>query len=207
MLQSATSRIVLATRNRGKLREYVGMLSTLPVRLLTLEDFREVVDIEEVGTSFRENAVLKATGYAAQTNLTTLADDSGLEVSVLNGAPGILTSRYAGVGASDSERINKLIEAISATGQSDRSARFVCAIAIFDSRSKGLQTFEGSCEGQIALTPTGVNGFGYDPVFIPNGFQESFGSLPEIVKRKISHRARALDAARDYLRHLYDSHA
>ena len=199
--------VLVATGNMGKLQEIQSILSRLSVVLHSLNEFQTLVEVEEVGTSFEENAILKATGYAAQTGFLTLADDSGLEVESLNGAPGVLSARYAGDQASDSERIAKLLSELSRKKDVDRRARFVCVIAIADSNAHVLGTFEGTCEGRIAISPQGTNGFGYDPVFIPDGYSETFGLLTRDIKDTISHRGRALMAASSFLSELSDSDA
>lgn len=178
------------------------MLLTFPFQLLSLKDFPNVVEVEEVGSTFGDNAILKAKGYAEQTGLLTLADDSGLEVNGLDGAPGVLSARYTGRRATDAQRTSKLLTELSSSDSLDRRARFVCVIAIFDSMAKYVRTFEGICEGRIALTPEGTHGFGYDPVFIPDGFSVSFGCLDATIKQEISHRGRALRAASEFLREL-----
>jgi XTP/dITP diphosphohydrolase len=129
----------------------------------------------------------------------TLADDSGLEVAALGGAPGVYSARYAGVGATDAERTSKLLLELASTGDEERRARFVCVIALADAEGAQVETFTGTCEGSIAREPRGTHGFGYDPVFIPDGYQESFGQLSSAVKHKISHRARALQKACAFL--------
>ena len=204
---AAPKSVLIATGNKGKLRELESMLSKFPVVLRSLVEFSDLVEVDEAGSSFQENAILKARGYAAQAGLMTLADDSGLEVKCLDGAPGVLSARYAGDKASDAERVTKLLNEITQAKDSDRRARFVCAIAISDSNSNILATFEGICEGQIALTPRGVHGFGYDPVFIPVGYSESFGILSAGIKDKISHRGRALHAASFFFNKLFESNA
>lgn len=204
---SAPRSILLATGNSGKLQELKHMLSKFPVEIRSLNEFHNLVEVEEVGNSFRENAILKARGYAAQTGLVTLADDSGLEVKGLDGAPGVLSARYAGYQASDAERISRLLSELSHKKDIDRRARFVCVIAISDSNANTIATFEGMCEGRIASTPRGSHGFGYDPVFIPDGLTETFGSLSANAKQKISHRGRALTAASSFMRELFDSDA
>jgi len=143
---------------------------------------------------------LKAAGYALQTGEMTLADDSGLEVDALGGAPGVLSARYAGDGASDAERVNKLLAELSRVKSSERTARFVSVIAIANREGVILNLSTGACEGLIADAPCGVNGFGYDPVFIPQGFEQTFAELPATLKNRISHRGKALQAATDFLR-------
>lgn len=191
--------ILIATRNTGKLRELQELLNSLPFVLRCLNDFPLTSEVEETGQTFAENAVLKATEYALQTGLWTLADDSGLEVDALGGAPGIFSARYGGDGATDAERVTKLLDQLSQTGDTERRARFVCVIALADEKAGVVGTFTGTCEGRIALEPRGSNGFGYDPVFVPDGYNESFGELASNVKQHLSHRARALQAAQAFL--------
>jgi XTP/dITP diphosphohydrolase len=191
--------LLIATSNAGKVREALPLLDGLPLRWRSLAEFPGIAEVEETGATFAENAALKATAYAAQTGLWTLADDSGLEVDALGGAPGIFSARYGGKGASDAERIARLLDELSRTGDSERRARFVCVIAIADPDARLVNTSTGTCEGSIAFAPRGEGGFGYDPVFIPDGYQESFGELPPELKQRISHRARALGAARSFL--------
>jgi XTP/dITP diphosphohydrolase len=196
---SMMTELLIATGNAGKVREVLPHLDGLPLRARSLAEFSGVTEVEETGSTFAENAALKATAYAAQTGLWTLADDSGLEVDALGGDPGIFSARYGGTGASDGERITRLLTELSRTGDSERRARFVCVIAIADPDARLLNTSTGICEGSIALAQRGEGGFGYDPVFIPDGYQASFGELSPEIKRRISHRARALQAARSFL--------
>lgn len=200
MTENRTKELLIATRNAGKVCEVEMLLERLPLRLRSLSEFPEIVEVEETGATFAENAALKARGYAAQTRLWTLADDSGLEVEALGGAPGVFSARYAGGAcASDGERIVHLLTELSRTGDTERRARFVCVIAITDPDARLVNTSTGTCEGSIALAPRGMNGFGYDPIFIPDGYQQSFGELSPEIKQHISHRARALEAARSFL--------
>jgi XTP/dITP diphosphohydrolase len=195
----STKELLVATRNAGKLREVQALLADLPVRLLSLAEFPATTEVEETGRTFAENAALKASDYAAQTGCLTLADDSGLEVEALGGAPGVLSARYAGEGASDQERNTRLLDELAQTGDVARRARFVCAIAIADEQGEILNISRGTCEGRIGDGPRGGNGFGYDPLFIPDGYAQSFGELSEEIKGRISHRARALEGARAFL--------
>ena len=190
--------LVIATRNEGKLVEVRDQLADLPLRLLSLQDFPNITTIEESGSTFAENAKLKATGYSIQTSLLTLADDSGLEVEALRGAPGIVSARYAGENATDSDRVNRLLAELGMVGDSNRLARFVAAIAIADADGRVLNLSTGICKGSIALSPCGYAGFGYDPVFVPEGYDQSFAELGPS-KAKISHRARALKQTREFL--------
>ena len=196
------SRLLIATHNRGKLAEFRALLKELPLELCDLNSFPAVLPVAETGNTFAENASLKATAYAVQAEEITLADDSGLEVHALGGAPGVLSARYAGAGASDFERTEKLLREVLETADADRAARFVSVIAIADRSGKILNVSTGVCNGTISRTPRGKNGFGYDPIFIPEGFDKTFGELSAEVKNEISHRARAFQGAADFLRSL-----
>jgi XTP/dITP diphosphohydrolase len=199
MIDSRPTELLIATFNAGKVREVQSLLDGLPVRLRSLAEFSEVSEVEESGSTFAENAALKARGYAAQTGHLTLADDSGLEVDALGGAPGVLSARYGGEGATDATRTARLLAELARINDARRRARFVCVIAIADPSAHLIHTSTGTCEGSIAFAPRGENGFGYDPVFIPDGYQESFGQLSSEIKQRISHRARAIEAARTFL--------
>lgn len=192
--------ILVATGNAGKIAELKKLLNDLPLELLSLKDFPDVAEVAEIGSNFAENARLKAQGYARQTGFLSLADDSGLEVSALGGAPGVFSARYAGEDVSDRVRMAKLLEEIRRSGSENRSARFVCAMALAGKNGEIMHFVEEYCEGVIAAAPRGTNGFGYDPVFIPFGFDKTFGELPETIKQKISHRARAAIKIIQYLR-------
>lgn len=194
--------LLVATRNQGKLIELQDLLSGLPLSLCSLRDFPAVKAVPETGRSFIENASLKAAGYATQARLLTLADDSGLELPELSGAPGVFSSRYAGEFASDTERIDKLLAELQATGAAQRTARFISAVAIASADGNIVDVSLGICEGRIALAPRGRGGFGYDPVFIPNGYDLTFAELPAQIKNQISHRAQALQGARQSLQNL-----
>jgi XTP/dITP diphosphohydrolase len=195
---NAPKQLLIATSNEGKRAEIRILLSDLPFSLFDLRNFPAITPIAETGTTFVENASLKAIGYATQTGLLTLADDSGLEVDALGGAPGVLSARYTGDSASDAERVEALLAALASVDESKRSARFVSAIVIADGREI-LNVSVGKCEGRIALAPRGAGGFGYDPVFIPNRCDLTFAELEPEIKNQISHRARALAATRSYL--------
>ena len=196
----SSHRLLIATHNRGKLHELRALLNELPFELCDLNSFPEISSVAETGTTFAENASLKATAYAVQAHEITLADDSGLEVDALSGAPGVLSARYAGPAASDSERTEKLLREISDIEASKRTARFVSVIAIADASGAILNVSNGVCGGTIAAKPRGTNGFGYDPIFVPEGFDKTFAELSADVKNEISHRARALQAAASFLR-------
>jgi XTP/dITP diphosphohydrolase len=183
--------LLLATRNAYKKREFAELLG---------DDF-EISDlstsagppIEETGDTFTENAVLKAVVASQDRQLLVAADDSGLEVNAFDGAPGIFSARYAGDNATDRANIDKLLRELE--GRSERSARFCCVIALARG-GKLLGTFEGLVDGIIVDPPRGENGFGYDPIFVPNGFDKTFAELPAELKNRISHRGRAIRALR-----------
>ena len=181
------------------------MLAELPFRLQNLSDFLEIIEPEETGATFAENAALKARYYALQSGIWALADDSGLEVAALNNAPGIYSARYAGENASDSERIVKLLQELDRTSDENRRARFVCAMAIADKTGAIRFAAKGFCDGKIAFEAVGENGFGYDPIFIPDGFAETFGELSNDIKQRISHRKRAICKIIQQLRRFYDT--
>jgi len=191
--------LLLATTNPGKLGEITLILADVPFQLRTLADLENMSAVPETGSTFRDNAVLKARGYALQAGVNTIADDSGLEVDALDGAPGVLSARYAGTDASDAERVSVLLTTLSAVSDNQRTARFVCASAIASADGKIVHTAEGRCEGRVIFQPRGSNGFGYDPVFIPEGYDRTLAELSAEVKNRISHRARALAASREFL--------
>jgi XTP/dITP diphosphohydrolase len=176
-----------------------ALLAGLPLKLRGLKELPWIEEAEETGATFEENAVLKARHYSSLSGLRTLADDSGLEVDALGGVPGVYSARYGGRGISYGERMALLLEALEATGDRGRRARFVCVIALADPRTGEVETFEGVCEGRIADAPRGAGGFGYDPLFVPEGYARSFGELPPEIKQSLSHRARALSKARQFL--------
>ena len=184
--------LIVATRNAHKTREIEQIIgSGLTVRDLTAHP--DISEITESGTSFEENAKLKAIAVSKKLPGLVIADDSGLEVDALGGAPGIQSARYAGVNANDKEKIAKLLSLVAnMEAKSDqRRARFRCVLAVARD-GQVLATFEGVVDGKIAERPCGSHGFGYDPIFIPNGFEETFAELPEEVKNNISHRAKAI---------------
>lgn len=192
--------LLIATQNAGKIREIEELLTNLPIKIRTLREFENIIEPQETGATFSENAVLKAAHYAKKTGILALADDSGLEVAALDGAPGIFSARYAGENATDGERIAKLLAELGETKDANRRARFICAMAIVNINGVTEYLAEGVCDGQIALSPTGKNGFGYDPIFIPTGFSTTFGEIPKEIKQKISHRARAASKIVGFLR-------
>jgi XTP/dITP diphosphohydrolase len=185
-------RILLATRNEGKLREYERLLSDVPgLELETMASLPKPVDVVEDRESFMGNAFKKATEIAAASGMACLADDSGLEVDVLGGRPGVYSARYAGEGASDAENNAKLLDELLGTAERERTARFQCAIALVDADGRKLAAAEGACEGRIGAKPKGTHGFGYDPLFIPDGYEQTMAELGPETKNEISHRAKA----------------
>jgi len=193
--------LLVATRNRHKTREIQHILG--PEFIVRDLADTEVPEIRENGTSFEENAKLKALVASRQLPGLVIADDSGLEVNDLGGAPGIYSARYAGANATNSEKIDKLLRELVRVRVTDhgRRARFRCVVALARNGDL-LGIFEGKIEGKISDTARGDSGFGYDPIFIPDGFEQTFGELPEEVKNTISHRAKAIRAVADRLRRL-----
>lgn len=185
--------MLVATRNRKKLAEILAILDLPEMELLSIDDFSgDLPEVEEDGDTFAANAIKKAVTLARCSNLLTLADDSGLEVDALDGAPGVYSARYAGEPCNDAANNHKLLEVLA--GVDNRRARFRCVIALAlpDGRTA---TVEGFCEGCIAPGPSGSGGFGYDPLFIPEGYTHTFAELGGDVKHRISHRGAALRAA------------
>lgn len=195
--------LLVATNNAGKIRELKELFADLPFTLRGLSEFPEIVEVQETGATFIENAVLKARGYALQTKLRALADDSGLEVEALGNAPGVFSARYGGENTGYDEKIEKLLFELGETQDKARRARFVCVMAIADEKGEIKFIAEGVCDGKIAVTASGRNGFGYDPIFIPDGFAQTLGELSAETKQKISHRAQAAKKIIRYLRDIY----
>jgi XTP/dITP diphosphohydrolase len=194
--------LIVATRNTHKTREIQHILGP-GFNVSDLVAHPDVSDIRESGTSFEENAKLKALAASRQLPGWVIAEDSGLEVDALGGAPGIYSARYAGPNATDKDKIDKLLgelERVDATDER-RRARFRCVVALA-SNGNLSGTFEGIVEGRIADEVRGHFGFGYDPIFIPEGFEQTFGELPNEVKNALSHRAKAIRALADRLQRL-----
>ena len=181
--------IVLATRNPGKISEIEALLPA--VRCAPAASFPGCPEPEESGRTFEENALIKARAVSRYTGRTALADDSGLEVDALDGAPGVRSARYAGDHASDGENLRRLLYALERVDEAGRAARFRCVVAVV-APDGGAWTAEGVCEGGILKEPRGESGFGYDPVFVPAGYDKTFAELDAGVKNRISHRAMAL---------------
>ncbi len=192
-------KLLLATRNCNKVIEMRQALEGSGWHVISLSDVQGVPEVEEDGVTFEENALKKARTAARFSGLWTLAEDSGLEVDALGGEPGVRSARYAGEGATDAERIRKLLGRLVAVRDERRTARFRCVMCLVDSTGKE-RCFEGHCEGRIAHAARGSSGFGYDPIFIPDGYDRTFAELGFGVKGRISHRARALQQVIAYLR-------
>lgn len=197
-------RLLVATRNRGKVAELAQMLGDLAVSWLSLDDVAVRETVAETGETFRENALLKARGYARMTGLLTLADDSGLEVDALNGRPGVHTARYGGRELSDTERYRLLLQEMSDVPAEERAARFRCVMALVGGDGRLLYVSEGVCPGRIAQEPAGEGGFGYDPVFYLPERGWTMAQLPAEEKNAISHRGRALRGMAPALRRVLE---
>lgn len=191
--------LAIATKNSGKLREITDLLSDLHINVISMEEAGFTGDIEETGSTFEENAIIKARTVYEATGITTMADDSGLEVDCLNGAPGIYSSRFAGTGASYEAMIKKLLEMMKGVPYNRRNARFVCAIAVVG-RNGEVITVRGECEGFIAEEPAGKRGFGYDPVFVVPELGLTMAQLEPGEKNRISHRGKALRMIKEILK-------
>lgn len=189
--------LLLGTYNPGKVREIVSILADSGWSFCSLQNFPNLEPAEENGDTYSANAIIKAKAYAAATGLWALADDSGLEVAALGNAPGVFSARYAGEGASDAERRKLLLSQLG--NVEDRRARFVSAVAIANEKGEIANVAEGICEGTITFVPRGVGGFGYDPLFVPDGYDQTFAELPEDIKNRFSHRALALMKTKQFL--------
>ncbi len=193
--------IVIATRNKKKLKEIKRIMEEGDVSItnvFSLDDFPGCPDVQEDGKTFEENAVKKAVSVSKYTGIIALADDSGLEVDVLNGAPGVLSARYAGDSADDTANLKKLLENLENVPYKKRGARFACCLAL--AYQNTVKTFFGYVEGRIGIEPRGENGFGYDPIFCPEGYDRTFAQMSDEEKNALSHRGKALREFQKYLR-------
>lgn len=182
--------LVIATHNQGKLAEFKELMKDLPVEVKSLADFEKFVEPEETGKTFAANAKLKALYYAQKTGLTCIADDSGLEVQALDGAPGVRSARYAGEKATDEENNNLLLHNMKF--QVKRTCRFRCALAVVQPDGKILYETDGTCDGMLLHEPLGTEGFGYDPLFWSTELHKGMGEATMQEKNKISHRGKAI---------------
>ncbi len=183
--------IIIATKNKGKAREFEQMFSARGYKVLTLLDFPELLEVEETGTTFEENAILKATAISKELAKTVISDDSGLVVDALGGKPGIFSARYAGEEKDDEANIDKVLAELESVPDSNRTARFYCALAIARPNQEPATVF-GTCEGTILHERRGTNGFGYDPIFFSLEKNKAMAELSASEKNQISHRAQAL---------------
>ncbi len=186
---------VFATRNEGKARELAALLEGVAARFESLAGRPEVTLPPEDAATYRENALAKARAVRAALGVPAIADDSGLEVDALGGAPGVRSARYAGEGATDADNIRRLLAELAGVPAARRTARFRCVLALVRVGGDEI-VVEGTCEGRILDVPRGERGFGYDPLFLPEGGTRSFAELPADAKNRISHRARAAAALR-----------
>lgn len=190
--------LLVATRNRGKIKEIKALLDGLVEEVICADDLPDLPETVEDGATFAENALKKAREASKATGLAVLADDSGLVVDGLNGRPGVYSARFAGVGANDAANNAKLLQEVAGLSQAERSAAFVCSMA-YVSPDGVEQLFEGRVGGMIIDQPRGEHGFGYDPLFLVNGYQQTMAELPLEEKNRISHRGQALQAFKNFL--------
>jgi XTP/dITP diphosphohydrolase len=198
-------KVVVATRNKGKLREIIPLLAGAPLlahlelELRTIDELAPEAELREDGVTFVENALAKARQAARATGLPAIADDSGLEVDALDGAPGVYSARYAGPGADDDSNNAKLLDALRGVPPARRTARFRC-VAVFVDPTRGLElTCDGACEGEVLEAPRGQEGFGYDPLFLVPTAGRTMAELPLEQKNRLSHRSAAFRALADAL--------
>ncbi len=202
-VSTKSNQIVLASGNAGKLREIAQLLEGLNLEILPQSEFN-VPEIEETGHTFVDNAILKARNAAHYTGLPAIADDSGIAVDVLRGRPGIYSARFAGIGASDEENLEKLIRMVEPFPDEERTARFICSMVYIRHEEDHVPVIaEGVWEGQLLIDPKGQNGFGYDPIFYVSSQQCTSAELPPEIKNKLSHRGQALRKLLEQLSSLY----
>lgn len=191
--------IIIATKNKGKAKEYNQLFNEYGITVKSLLDLsEEIPDVEETGDTFKENARLKAEQISRLLGIPVLADDSGLVIDALDGRPGVYSARYAGEPTDDKKNYEKVLNELTEVPSQSRTARFVCVLALAIPQEKTIFK-EGFCEGIIAESPVGGNGFGYDPIFIPEGFEQTMAQLEDEEKNKISHRYHALMKIKKWL--------
>lgn len=198
--------LLVATTNAGKFAEVQAFLSKLPLRIVSLRDLHKPPTVIEDGATFEKNALKKARTFADFSGMLALADDSGLEVDALNGAPGIYSARYCGEEGNDDRNNGKLLSELENVSEEKRTARFVCGLALCAPNSRGMKdwTVSESCEGRIAFALKGTNGFGYDPLFFYPPFGKTFGEIDRETKVTVSHRGKALSKLAEILPSLVD---
>lgn len=184
--------VLIATNNLGKKKDFEALFNPLGIAVLTLQDLDKPIDVEETGTTFEENAILKAETVAQLLGKTVIADDSGLEIDALDGTPGVYSARYAGADSTDDANIDKALQALIGVEEAERTARFRCVLAVAGP-GKETVVFSGSCEGIITTERQGENGFGYDPIFYVPAKQRTMAQLTATEKSAISHRGAALE--------------
>ncbi|MDI1241474.1 MAG: RdgB/HAM1 family non-canonical purine NTP pyrophosphatase [bacterium] len=184
-------RVLIASGNNGKVREFEFLLRPMQIALVTVSEYPHIPQPEETGMTFAANAELKATHYALQTGEWSIADDSGLEIDILNGRPGVLSARYGGAETPYAEKMRLMLDELVEAADDQRGAQFISVIALADPSGKIRLTAEGVCRGSITGSPRGSNGFGYDPIFQPDGFNRTFGEMSDDEKRLLSHRGKA----------------
>lgn len=190
--------IFIATNNKGKARDFEALFQPLGIEVKTLADLPEMIDVEETGVTFEENAILKAEEIAQRFNTFVIADDSGLEVDALNGEPGVYSARYAGEAKDDEANIDKVLTQLENVPTQERTARFRCVLAV---AAPGIETvtIDGSCEGLITTERIGTEGFGYDPIFYVPKYERTMAQMTAEEKGKISHRGQAIKKLRPQL--------
>lgn len=193
-----SKRLLIATTNRGKLREFEDLTNGSEIEFCTPADVGLDIDVKETGATFAENAAIKAAEYARRSGLVALADDSGLVIDALDGRPGVLSARYGGPDLDFAQRIELVLNEMD--GATIRSARFICSIAVADTDGGIIATAEGTCEGSIAYRASGDGGFGYDPIFLPVDHDLTFADLASEVKNSVSHRREAICKIIPFLR-------
>jgi XTP/dITP diphosphohydrolase len=185
--------LLIATGNKGKFKEITELVKPFGIKTFSPSDFGIIEEPEETGKTFKENSILKAKYYAEKANIPALADDSGLCVEALGGQPGIYSARWAGEGKDFSVGMKKIEKVMLEADAKDFSAYFICNLSVYIPSEKKSYSFEGRIDGVLQFPPKGENGFGYDPIFVPNGYEVTFGQMPSEEKHAISHRARAFE--------------
>jgi XTP/dITP diphosphohydrolase len=199
MMATEKTEMILGTRNHGKIAEFRSLFKGMQIKLLSFYDFPDVPPVLEDGKTFQDNAVKKAKVIAKATGRTAVSDDSGLEVDFLNAVPGVYSARFAGERATDRDNARKILKMLDGVAWEERSARFVCVICAATPKGK-IVSAEGTCKGTISFEMRGSHGFGYDPIFIPDGYQMTMAEMEPELKNRISHRADAMKKFRKVLK-------
>lgn|SRR5690625_1095764 len=202
MMNKNLEQVLIATKNKGKVAEFKGLFEKYNMKAISLLDLSSnIEDVEETGETFEENARLKAEQISSILNAPVIADDSGLVIDALDGRPGVYSARYAGLNKNDQDNNSKVLDELKDVPMENRTARFVCVLAV---ARPGQETFfvTGTCEGKIAYSEIGINGFGYDPIFIPKGHSKTMAEISPDKKNQISHRGRAINKLDEWLKTL-----